>query len=38
MEAAAPEVSSCSDGSHKYPDPDFEVGARVCDICGHKEY
>ena len=28
----------CPDGMHIFPDADFEVGARVCLMCGAKEY
>jgi hypothetical protein len=32
------EKSDCEKGIHTYPDADFEVGPRTCDLCGHKEY
>jgi len=30
--------SECKDWQHDYPDQEFEVGPRVCQRCGHREY
>lgn len=29
---------NCSLDIHDYPDQDFAVGPRVCEICGKSEY
>lgn len=28
----------CKDGMHTFPDPNFAVGPRVCEVCGAAEY